>query len=252
MEVAPHVTRKSFKCVLAALTFWLSTIPSSASMGGTQFHVFSPPPPASDFPMRTLDGKVFALSHLKGKVVLLNFWRQNCPYCVLEKKGLKTMLRGVGRADLEAICVNLWDNPSWVSKRYGGENGEEVVYAVRSDERSPVVENSVRGRLMGYYIVNDQNEAIYEVKGFPSTYVIDKQGRVVASHMGMVDWTDRSVRGWLLSLLGPQGETESVELEKGIEYVLPEWMERLLTNPVSIARPRFSGSQFGARVVPPH
>lgn len=240
------MTQKSLKCFLAAVVFWLGTVPCLAGVGGTQFHVFSPPSLASDFPMRTLDGKVFALSHLKGKVVLLNFWRQNCPYCVLEKKGLKTMLRGVGRADLEAICVNLWDNPSWVSKQYGGDNSGDLVYAVRSEERSPVVENSVRGRLMGYYIVNDQNEAIYEVKGFPSTYVIDKQGRVVASHMGMVDWADRSVRGWLLGLLGHQTETGSVELEKGIEYVLPEWLERLLTSPMSIAPPRLSGSQFGA------
>lgn len=205
--------------------------PTEARMGGTEFRVFPSPSAANDFNMSTLDGKKFALSDLKGKVVLLNFWRSNCPYCVREKQGLKKMLGGLDRQDLECVCVNFWDSPSWVSSRYRKESSKEIVYAVRPTERSAVVENKVRGRVMGYYVINDHNEAIYEIKGFPSTYVIDRRGKVVATHLGMVDWMNRGVRGWLLGLLGPG---RSIDLARSLDahdYALPIWIDRLLTSP---------------------
>jgi len=83
---------------------------------------------------------------------------------------------------------------------------------------------------MGYYVVNEANEAIYEVKGFPSTYVIDKEGRVLATHMGMVDWTSPAVRNWLLRVLGPAPATRAAH---GTEYQLPEWLDRLLVHKMS-------------------
>lgn len=237
-----------------------------AVMGSTEFQVFQKPPIANDFPMGTLDGRVFSLSDLKGRVVLLNFWRKNCPYCVHEKGYLKQMVRGLNRTDLEVLCVNLWDSPSWIHQRYGEKKEGILRYATKSDDRKWVIENTVRGRLMGYYVVNEANEAIYEVKGFPSTYVIDKRGRIVATHMGMVDWTSPEVRKWLLSVLGPRPATDSAVDESphanplpesrgvsgigtlkngnpvanrytgaahGADYQLPEWLDRLLAHKVS-------------------
>ena len=57
---------------------------------------------------------------------------------------------------------------------------------------------------MGYYVVNEAGEAIYEVKGFPSSYVIDKEGRVIAAHMGMAEWATPPVRNWIASLMGTE------------------------------------------------
>jgi peroxiredoxin len=201
-----------------------------AGIGGTQFQMFQRPPMANDFPMGSLDGRTFSLADLKGKVVLLNFWRRNCPYCVREKGSLKKMIKGMNRPDLEVLCVNLWDSPSWVHKRYGGKRSGDLLYATRPDNRQWVMENNVRGRLMGYYVLNENNEAIYEVKGFPSTYVIDKKGRVLATHMGMVDWTNPSVKRWLHKVLGPRPATSVIARS---DYVLPKWIDRLLTNKVA-------------------
>src|SRR5574344_708190 len=36
---------------------------------------------APDFTMKTIDGKTFRLSQLKGKVVVLDFWASWCPDC---------------------------------------------------------------------------------------------------------------------------------------------------------------------------
>jgi hypothetical protein len=98
------------------------------------------------------------------------------------------------------VCVNLWDQPSWVMS-YGKSNGGELIIASRPEGRQAVVENVVKGRLMGYYVVNEQKEAIYEIKGFPSSYVINKEGQVVAAHMGLAPWNTPSVRKWLSGLV---------------------------------------------------
>lgn len=230
------------------LTLFTGSVPAEASMGGVQFQIFRLPNAANDFRMGTLDGKTFTLSDHKGKVILLNFWRQNCPYCVLEKQGLKKMLRGLGRHDLEAICVNLWDSPSRVSRLYGEDRNRGIVYAVRPGESSPVVENKVRGRLMGYYVINDANEAIYEIKGFPSTYVIDREGKVVATHMGMVNWTSQSVQGWLLSLLGPSNPIGTATSIHDDSYTLPEWIDRLLTRPGAVVTSPVTGVPRQAQI----
>jgi thiol-disulfide isomerase/thioredoxin len=166
------------------------------------------------------------LSDLKGNVVLLNFWRKDCPYCVQEKSYLKKLLKQMNRTDLKVVCVDFWDNPSWV-RSYGQNNSEGLVIGANLEGRRSVLENLVRGRHLGYYILNDANEAVYEVKGFPSTYVIDKQGRVVASRMGMVDWTKLPIQKWLAGLLGSKQRGD--QLPEGF-YELPDWLERLLSN----------------------
>jgi hypothetical protein len=82
---------------------------------------------------------------------------------------------------------------------------------------------------MGYYIVNEQKEAIYEIKGFPSSYVINKEGQVVAAHMGLAPWNTLSVRKWLSGLVAMARSGPSFDTE----YEPPRWLDRLLTNPLS-------------------
>jgi len=198
-------------------------------LGGFEF--FSNPSLAHDFPMTTTQGETIKLSDLKGQVVILNFWRENCPYCVLEKKYLKGMLRQLDQASVKVLCVNFWDNPAAV-RQYGQKAGADLLIAARPPEGARVVQNVFKGRLMGYYLVNQDREAIYEVKGFPSSYVIDKAGTIVAAHVGMADWTQPAVRNWIAQLAG----TDTAPNSATDDYVLPEWLDRLLSGsaPVSV------------------
>lgn len=196
----------------------------AAEVGGTQFQVFRDPPAAGDLKLAGLDGAQFRLSDLKGRVVVLNFWRKDCRFCAQEKRLLKDMLKQVNRPDLKVVCVNLWDSPAWV-RGNGEKGGRDLVYATRPDDRPAFLENTVRGRLMGYYVLNEAREAVYEVKGFPSTYVINKEGKVVATHLGMADWTKQSVQQWIAGLIGPTGAV--VPTGEG-NYELPAWLDGLL------------------------
>lgn len=193
--------------------------------GLTGFDFYKTPPPAHDLTMTTPEGHLLKLSDLKGKVVILNFWRDNCPYCVLEKRHLKGMLKHVDPDDVKVLCVNFWDSPAMV-KQYGLKAGGNLLVAARPAEGPRVVQNILKGRLMGYYVVNEDREAIYEVKGFPSSYVIDKNGAIVAAHVGMAEWSQPPIRQWIETLAKAGGPHEAPATE---EYALPAWLDRLLS-----------------------
>lgn len=207
---------------LASLFWGVQTGCAAGAPKLADFQIFKNPPIANNLQMGTIDGRVVNLADYKGKVVLLNFWRSNCPYCDMEKRHLSAMMRSFGNSDLAVLCANMWDDPTWV-KSYATRSSAPFTFVTRPGNRKSVVENVVNGRTMGYYLVNAANEAIYEVKGFPSTYVIDKQGRVVATHMGLAQWSGPTVMRWLAGLLS---ESSGTAAEPGSD--LPLWLDRLL------------------------
>ncbi|MDQ1238646.1 MAG: hypothetical protein QG577_831 [Thermodesulfobacteriota bacterium] len=202
----------------------ISDRPAGANEVLGDFQLYSKPVPAGDLRMATPEGGLIRLSDLRGSVVILNFWRKDCPYCVTEKGSLRTMLQSLGRSDLKIVCADFWDNPTWV-KSFGKTAGKELVVTARPIDFNPVLENKVKGRLMGYFVLNDAQEAVYEVKGFPSSYVIDKKGNVIAFHHGMAVWTSTPVRNWLKKVLGGPKDTP-VSSENGPD--IPDWLDRLL------------------------
>jgi len=201
-----------------------------SGLENSDFRFFTNPPPASDFKMGAVDGRQLSLSDLRGKVVLLNFWRKDCQYCDLEKGQLKSMLQHVKSDDVAVLCVNLWDSPTWV-RQYAKKNGHNLVVLSKIEGQQPLVENVVGGRPMGYYILNDAKEAIYEVRGFPSTYVIDKNGRVLASHLGLAQWDAPPIRNWITALTGAgTPDTKADDKRSEGEAQVPVWIDRLLSD----------------------
>ena len=196
--------------------------------GLSDFKFFPQRPEAGDFRMGSPDGRTFRLSDLRGKVVLLNFWRSNCPHCDVEKAHLKAMQEQMRGSDVQVVCANLWDDPSWV-RDYEKQNGKGLLLATRQDNGQAVVENKSKGRIASYFVVNDDREAIYEVNGFPSTYVIDKEGRVVGGHLGMAKWDQPAVRQWLTGLAGSMSPPSRAV---GGEDQPPSWIDQLLSCPV--------------------
>jgi peroxiredoxin len=198
-----------------------SILSDARSLG---FQVFDNAPLAHDVAIATTRGEVLRLSDLEGKVVLLNFWRKDCPYCEQEKGYLKRLKQSLGKADVEVLCVNFSDDPSWVT-HYATRNGTDLVFAVLPEGKKRVLEGKVRGKVLGYYLINGSGEAIYEIKGFPSTYVIDKEGRVIGTHLGMARWHTASMREWISRLAQADSRGQMLPHQ---DYELPSWIDRLL------------------------
>ena len=192
MTLPRRILISALALAFLAIAEWSASPPSGAwayaGVPGPDFQLFKGAPPANDFPMKSLDGHTFNLSNLKGKVVLLNFWRSNCPYCVMEKRYLKNMVKQMARPDLEVVSVNLWDKPSWIKSSVKSP-ADGLRIATRPDDRQWLIENKVGGRVIGYYVLNEGAGGNLRSAGL-SEHLCDRQrgqGGRFASRDGQMD-----------------------------------------------------------------
>ena len=122
--------------------------------------------PAADFQLNDLNGNPIRLSGLKGKVVLLDFWATWCPPCRAELPHFKELYAQYQGKGLEVIGVSL---------DQGGEPGVRD-FLKRNGIPYPVV--------MG----GENLAKLYGgIRGIPTTFLIDKQGRIVKQYVGYQD-----------------------------------------------------------------
>ena len=120
--------------------------------------------PAFNFNLKTLDGKSLQLSALKGKVVLLDFWATWCPPCAEEIPHFKELYDQYRGKGLEIIGVALDD---------GGEK-DVAPFAQENKINYPL---SATG-------AQELAQAYGGVRGIPTTFLIDKQGRIAQKYIG--------------------------------------------------------------------
>ena len=129
---------------------------------------------APDFTVQDGDRRV-ALSGLRGKVVVLNFWATWCPPCVDEVPSLVKMQQQL-RDQVTVLAVSVDDDES-IYRKFMHDYGAEGLLAVREPSRA--------------------SADLYGATGFPETYIIDRNGVVQRKLVGPVDWTDPEMIGYL-------------------------------------------------------
>jgi thiol-disulfide isomerase/thioredoxin len=121
------------------------------------------PQPVPPFLLRDLDGNVVSTAAWQGKVVLVNFWATWCPPC---------------REEIP-ILIEL-------SKKY---KDDLLVIGISVDDGSPAeVSEFAHSMGVNYPIVMRSRELIAEYGGvpaLPTTFLINKEGRVVQKHEGL-------------------------------------------------------------------
>lgn len=140
---------------------WGLLSPASASdnMGGLSVGAT-----ATDFALKTPDGKEIKLSDFKGKPVVLNFWATWCPACKAEMP------------DMEKI--------------YEANKDQGVVFlAVDIGESSLAVESFVQKNNITFPVVIDENSRVtsqYQIVPLPTTYFIDAKGIIRAKALSQM------------------------------------------------------------------
>jgi thiol-disulfide isomerase/thioredoxin len=111
---------------------------------------------APDFTLKTLDGQEIALSQLKGKVVLLDFWATWCGPC---RESIPHLIQ--------------------LYKTYR-ENGFEMIGMSLDKGDADVVRNFAKSMDIPYPIVIAPEEVVrnYRVTSIPTTFFIDKEGKI--------------------------------------------------------------------------
>jgi cytochrome c biogenesis protein CcmG, thiol:disulfide interchange protein DsbE len=136
---------------------------------------------AADFKLKDLGGSTISLSSLRGKVVFLNVWATWCEPCRREMPSIESLYEEF-RQD-----KNL------------------VVLAVSQDSVGRgAVDSYIRKSGFKFTVLLDPANAVgeaYNVSGIPETFIIARNGRIVAHHSGPYDWSKPEMRDALEELL---------------------------------------------------
>ena len=127
-------------------------------------------------------GKTIKLSDLKGKVVLLHFWGSWCPPCQREMPELQQLHRALG-ASPDIRIVMLQVRESFATGRKWARQQRLNLPLYNSGVTNTAVDSLT---LAEGKSIHDRDIAA----AFPTTYILDKHGIVVFSHVG-------PVAGWL-------------------------------------------------------
>ena len=166
------------------------------------FNLYPTSCPANNMVLQDVKGRTVDLNALKGKVVILNFWKIDCQPCTVEKPILERLHRRYADRGLEIVAVNLFDEHGRVES-YVRRGGFGFRFCSDPQGRFSVRKQSFGGGMPTTFVVNEKSEAIYEVPGVPTSYLIDRKGQVIGNAVGMVNWEERPFVDLLESLLGP-------------------------------------------------
>lgn len=121
---------------------------------------------APDWQLQDLEGKSVRLSDFKGKVVVLNFWATWCPPCRREIPDFVALQKQYADKGLVIIGVSLDEGGAAVVKPFVKKMG--INYPV---------------------VMGDQKTmaAYGGIQVVPTTFIIDKTGKLAAQHEGGAD-----------------------------------------------------------------
>jgi thiol-disulfide isomerase/thioredoxin len=136
---------------------------------------------APELNLELVDGGRLALSSLRGKVVMVNFWASWCPPCRGEMPSLERLKGLEDDARFEVVAIN------------AGE-AEDDIAAFRASMSPPLTFRLAFDR---------KGEAMraFAVKGLPTTIVIDRQGRIAYRAVGGRQFDDPGIVNALDALM---------------------------------------------------
>ena len=124
---------------------------------------------AVDFDLADVSGTVHSLQSYRGSVVFLNFWATWCGPCRIEMPDLQTLYEALNDNDrFTMLAVNLQEDAAQV-RQFANEMG--VSFRILLDR-------------------SGQASAAYGARTLPMSYLIDKDGVILARIIGIRDWAE--------------------------------------------------------------
>lgn len=136
---------------------------------------------APELRLKDLDGKMQDLAHLRGKVVLVNFWATWCPPCRREMPSMQRLYQNLPKEHFEILAVNV------------GEDEDTVFAFTGTLDPAPT-----------FPLLLDQDSRMlkkWPVKGLPTSFVIDKQGGMALRAVGGRDFDNAAIASQLRALI---------------------------------------------------
>ncbi len=124
------------------------------------------------------DDRLVNLSELQGKTIFLNFWASWCPPCRAEMPTIQSLYNQLqNKSDVVFVLVSLDNNLS---------KGKEFI--------------KNEGFTFPVFFLNSSLPQVYDTGTIPSTFVISKEGKIIAKRVGMADYDSKKFIRFLNSL----------------------------------------------------
>ena len=137
----------------------------------------------------TLDARQLSMTEYRGTVIILTFWASWCLECRVEMPALDRLQREFSSRGLAIIGVNARENKEAV-RRYAKELGLTFPLVLDRDGK-----------------VN----ARYGVIGLPTTFLVGRDGRVIALAIGPRPWESAPARALIEALLAEPAQGTAVQ-----------------------------------------
>jgi len=128
--------------------------------------------------LRTLGGSPTSLEAFRGQVLFINMWATWCGPCVQELASIQVLVDSMKDSGVAFLLVS-------------PEDPEPVERFLR-----------VHGYDLPVYLEVQEMPPAFGLRALPTTFVVDRQGRIVLRHRGAADWDQDAVRSFLLALVG--------------------------------------------------
>lgn len=159
MEKQTHQRRWLAYLVVAVLVVVTQMVYQTATKGQQ----------APDVTFVQLNGERVTLASLRGKVVMVNFWATSCTTCVKEMPEMVATYRQYHAQGLDFIAVAMHYDPT------------------------DYVVNFAQTRQLPFRVALDSDgsaaKAFGDVQLTPTTFVIDKEGKIIKQYVGEPDFT---------------------------------------------------------------
>jgi len=156
--------------IIAGVTalFWMGqqTVNSQANTTESDSVAQNQNQTAPDFSLQALDGGSISLNDYAGQVILVNMWATWCPPCKAEMPGINAFYEDYKDDGFVVLAINSQEDAATVQK-FISEQG--FTFPVLLDGRGAVMN-------------------LYQVRGLPTTFIIDRNGQVQFSHSGAITY----------------------------------------------------------------
>ncbi|OWW20060.1 peroxiredoxin family protein [Noviherbaspirillum denitrificans] len=139
-----------------------------ATVGALGVASLSSAKPAPDVTFSSITGEKVSMQSLRGKVVMVNFWATSCTTCIKEMPSMVQTYNKYKDKGLDFVAVAMsYDPPNYVLNY---AQTRSLPFTVAIDTQGDVA------------------KSFDDVKLTPTTYVIDKEGKVLKRYVGEPDF----------------------------------------------------------------